>query len=244
MSLKTAPQHGRLGLLGILIFITVVQPLLVLLIVPDARTRFALIAMSLLVVNPLIFFYLRNNWPLKICVINMLVMVIIWFFTLPFFHELSHVAGVYLIGSKPVAYQLIPRFWAGDFTTAWVQSAPVNDWRAPIPGLSPYIKDVLLLIIGFILLKGKRVRNAFWAGFIYVFFCLGSLFDIANNYFQKLLGYVVGNDFYGVSLGWGDAWANIIGLVFTSFAVCVCVWVLMAYQSPNHVRAYKLWEKE
>ena len=86
------------------------------------------------------------------------------------------------------------------------------------------------------------MRNAFWAGFIYTFFCLGSMFDIVNNYFQKLLGYVTGNDFYGVTLGWGDTWSNIIGIAFSSFAVCMSVWAFMVYKSPNNVRKFKLWE--
>ena len=78
---------------------------------------------------------------------------------------------------------------------------------------------------------------------LYMFFsvwvrCLISL----NNYFQKLLGYLTGNDFYGVTLGWGDAWSNIIGITFSSFAICICVWVLMAYKSPNSVKKFKLWE--
>lgn len=242
MGQKTALLKGQLGILGILIFITVVQPLLLFIIVPDVRTRFALIEIGVFVVNPLIVFYLHNNWPRKICIINIVALLIVWFFTLPLFHELSHVVGVYMIGAKPAAYQLFPKFWEGDFTTAWVHFETVNDWRNPIPGLFPYIKDIFLLIVGFIMLKEKKVMNAFWAGFIYTFFCLGSLFDIANNYFQKLLGYVTGNDFYGVSLGWGDAWSNIIGIAFSSFAVCISVWVLMAYKSPNSVRKFKLWE--
>jgi hypothetical protein len=241
---KTVLPRGRLGILGILIFIAVTQPLLMFFIIPDVRTRFALIEMLVFVVIPLIAFYLRNNWPRKIFVTNFMVILIVWFFTLPFFHELSHIVGVYVIGSKPIAYQLIPKFWEGDFTAAWVQSEPINDWRNPIPGLSPYIKDIILLIIGFILLKGKKVNNAFWAGFIYVFFCLGSLFDIANNYFQKLLGYVTGNDFYGVSLGWGEAWSNIIGITFLSFAVYISVRALMVYKSPEGVSKFKLWKNE
>jgi hypothetical protein len=242
MEQKSALRHGQLGILGILIFLTVVQTLILFIVEPDVRTRFALIEICVLVVNPLIVFYLHNNWPRKIVIINIVVLVIVWFVTLPLFHELSHVIGVYAIGSKPTVYQLIPKFWEGDFTTAFVGSEPVNDWRGPIPGLFPYIKDILLLIIGFILLKGKKVNHAFWAGFIYAFFCLGSMFDILNNYFQKLLGYLPGNDFYGVTLGWGDAWSNIIGIVFSIFAVCICVWVLMAYKSPNSVKEFKLWE--
>jgi hypothetical protein len=242
MGEKTILRHGQLGILGILVFLTVVQPLLVFITVPDARTRFALIIMSLFVVNPLIIFYLRNGWPRKIISINIAVLLIGWFFTLPLFHELSHLIGVYAIGSKPIAYQILPKFMKGDFTTAWVRSEPINDWRGPIPGLSPYIKDIFLLIIGFFILKWKKVNNAFWAGFIYVFFCLGSLFDIANNFSQKLLGYVKGNDFYGVSLGWGNGWANRIGITFSSFAIFICISVLVSYKSPNIARKYKLWE--
>ena len=242
MGHETGLGHGRLGILGILIFLMVVNPLIVWVIEPDVRTRFALIGISVFVISPLIVFYLRNNWPRTICIIDIAVIMIVWFFTLPLLHEVSHVIGVFLIGSKPIAYQLVPKFWAGDFTTAWVQSEPVNDWRGPIPGLAPYIKDVLLLIIGFLLLKGERVRNAFWAGFVYVFFCLGSLFDIANNFCQKLFGYVAGNDFFGVSLGWGDAWSNSIGILFSGFALCISIWVLVAYKSPRGVRKFTLWE--
>ncbi len=242
MGQKTALRHGQLGILGTLIFLTVVQPLILFIVTPDARTRFALIEIAVLVVNPLIVFYLRNNWPRKICIVDIVSILIVWFLTLPLLHESSHIIGVYVIGSKPIAYQLFPKFWMGDFTTAWVQSEPVNDWRGPIPGLFPYIKDVFLSIIGFLMLKGKKVSNAFWAGSIYAFFCLGSLFDIANNYFQKLLGYVTGNDFYGVSLGWGDAWSNSIGISFSGFALCISVWVLVAYKSPHGVRKFTLWE--
>ena len=242
MGQKTALRHGQLGILGTLIFLTVVQPLILFFIIPDARTRFALIEIAVFVANPLIVFYLRNNWPRTICIVDIVSILIVWFLTLPLLHESSHIIGVYVIGSKPIAYQLFPRFWVGDFNTAWVQSEPVNDWRGPIPGLFPYIKDVFLSIIGFLMLKGKKVSNAFWAGSIYAFFCLGSLFDIANNYFQKLLGYVTGNDFYGVSLGWGDAWSNSIGIAFSCIAVCMSVWAFLAYKSPNSVREYRLWE--
>lgn len=229
----------QLGILGTIIFCTVVQLLVFFVLVPDVRIRFTLIELLLLVVNPLVIFYLRNNWPRRIWIIYFLIILIIWFFTLPFFHELSHVIGVYMIGEKPTAYQLIPKFWEGDFTTAWVRSDPVNDWRGPIPGMFPYFKDIFLLIIGFIILKIRKVNNVFWTGFIYAFFCLGSMFDIVNNYLQKLFGYVVGNDFYGVSLGWGEIWSNIIGIAFSSLAVFICVWVLVDHR-PNNVSENKL----
>ncbi len=118
MEQKSALRHGQLGILGIFIFLTVVQTLLLFIVEPDMRTRFALIEICVFVINPLIVFYLHNNWPRKIVILNIVVFVIVWFFTLPLFHELSHVIGVYAIGSKPIAYRLIPKFWEGDFTTA------------------------------------------------------------------------------------------------------------------------------
>jgi hypothetical protein len=243
MGQKIAIRNGQLGILGILILITIVQTLILFIVEPDVRTRFTLIEICVFVINPLIVFYLHNNWPQKITILSIVIIVIIWFITLPLFHELSHLIGVYLIGSKPTEYQLIPKYWEGDFHTAAVGSEPVNDWREPIPGLFPYMKDIILLIMGIILLKGEKVRDAFWASFIYAFFCLGSMFDIVNNYCQKVLGYVAGNDYYGVTLGWGDTWSNIIGIVFSSFAVYICIWALIAYKSPNNARKYKLWEK-
>jgi hypothetical protein len=239
---ETTIRHGQLGILGIFILLTALQILFLLFTVPDVRTRIASIEICTLVVSPLILFYLRNNWPKRTFIISIVSIVIVWFFTLPFFHELSHIIGLFAIGSKPIAYQLIPKFREGDFTTAWVRSETVNDWRNPIPGLFPYIKDIFLLILGFIILKGRKVGNAFWAGFIYAFFCLGSMFDIVNNFSQKLLGYVTGNDFYGVTLGWGDAWSNIIGITFSCFAVCMSIWVLFAYTSSNSTRIYLMWE--
>jgi len=77
---KTTLRHGQHGILGILIFITVVQPLLLFIIVPDVRTRFALIEICVFVINPLIVFYLHNNWPRKIVILNIVVLVIVWFF--------------------------------------------------------------------------------------------------------------------------------------------------------------------
>ncbi len=201
--------------------------------VPDLRQRLATIEIFGLVFCPMIIFYLRNNWTPVKWIINIVLISIITIFSYAFIHESSHVIGAYIIGSKPIETHLIPNFWKGEFTTAWIRSEPVNNILiGVIPGLFPYIKDIIFLIIGLVIFKKRRINNSFLAGFVYVFFCLVPLFDIVNNYLIKLIiGRVEGNDFYGVTLGWGDVWSNIIGMTFSIFAIFICIWILIFYKN-------------
>ncbi len=201
--------------------------------VPDLRQRLATIEIFGLVFSPMIIFYLRNNWAPVKWIINIVLISIIVIFSYSVIHEFSHVIGVYIIGSKPLEIHLIPNYWKGEFTTsASVRSEPVSNWLGVIPGLFPYIKDIIFLLLGLLIFKKTRINNSFLAGFIYVFFCLVPLFDIVNNYLIKLvIGRVEGNDFYGVTLGWGDAWSNIIGMTFSIFAIFICMWVPIFYKN-------------
>jgi hypothetical protein len=93
--------------------------------------------------------------------------------------------GIVAVGDKILDYHLVPRLWEGDFdfTIGWVRLQGFNDWRDVIPGLSPYFRDIALLIAGFLILNSKGIRNSSFAGLIYVLFCLSSLYDIVDNYF-------------------------------------------------------------
>jgi hypothetical protein len=200
--------------------------------VPDLRQRLATIEIFGLVFSPMIIFYLRNNWSPVKWIINIVLISIIVIFTYGFIHESSHLIGVYLIGSKPIETHLIPHFWKGEFTTGWIRSETVNDWTGVLPSLFPYIKDIIFLFIGLLIFQKRKINNSFFAGFTYAFLCLAPLFDIVNNYLIKLiLGKVEGNDFYGVTLGWGDTWANIIGMTFSIFAIFTCIWIPIFYKN-------------
>lgn len=226
-------QKKWFKILGVFGFNLVVIWFLLKGFVPDLRQRLATIEIFGLVFSPMIIFYLRNNWlPVK-WIINILLISIITIFSYSFIHEFSHVIGVYVIGSKPIEVHLIPNYWKGEFTSgASVRSEPVNSWLGVIPGLFPYIKDIIFLLLGLLILKKKRINNSFLAGFIYVFFCLVPLFDIVNNFLIKLIiGRVEGNDFYGVTLGWGDVWSNIIGMTFSIFAIFICIWIPIFYKN-------------
>ena len=232
MTTSTNPKNW-FKILGVFSFNLIATWFILKGFVPDLRQRLATIEIFGLVFSPMIIFYLRNNWTPVKWIINIVLISIIVIFSYSFFHESSHVVGVYLIGSKPLEVHLIPKFWEGNFTSgASVRSEPVNSWLGVIPGLFPYIKDIFFLIIGFLILRRKSINNSFIAGFIYAFFCLIPLFDIVNNYLIKLIiGRVDGNDFYGVALGWGNFWSNIIGLTFSSFAIFICIWIPIFYKN-------------
>ena len=232
MNTSTTPKNWY-KILGVFGFNLVAIWFLLQGLVPDLRQRLATIEICGLVLSPMIIFYLRNNWsPLK-WIINIVLIFILIVFSYSFLHESSHVIGVYLIGSKPIEVHLIPKYWEGNFTSgASVGSEPVKSWIGVIPGLFPYIKDIVFLIIGLLIFQKRKMNNSFLAGLTYAILCLVPLFDIVNNYLIKLIvGRLEGNDFYGVTLGWGDVWSNMIGMTFSIFAIFTCIWILIFYKN-------------
>jgi hypothetical protein len=226
------PQRNWYKILGVFGFNLVVIWFLLEMFVPDLRQRLATIEIFGLFVCPMIFFYLRNNWHAKRWIFNFLLISAIMVISYAFIHESSHVVGVYAIGSRPLEIHLIPHFWKGEFTKAWIRSEPVDNVHiGVIPGMFPYFKDIIFLILGLLIFRKAKINNSFLAGLAYAFLCLVPLFDIINNYLIKLiLGKVDGNDFYGAALGWGDVWANAIGVGFSIFAVFVCLRIQIHYK--------------
>jgi len=64
----------------------------------------------LVVVMPLLVLYLKGNWPLRKIIPPLVIIPILWYFTYAPLHELSHAAGIYLVGGKAIGYKLIPSF--------------------------------------------------------------------------------------------------------------------------------------
>jgi hypothetical protein len=204
---------------------------LIIRIEPVLQERLSTIEIVVLFFYPLFIFYLRNDWAVRKWAPYVVVLTIVIVITDPILHESSHVLGLYAIGSKPIGFQLIPKFWHGEFQHGgWVRSDYIAGWRGPIPGLAPYMKDILLLTVGWFIFKRRKINNVFMAGFVFVFFFLSPAFDIINNYSIKLIGNVEGNDFHGASLGWGEFYANSIGILFSIYALSTIIWVLIIYK--------------
>ena len=72
----------------------------------------------LIVVMPLLVLYIKGSWPLRKVIPCIMVIPILWYFTYAPLHELSHAAGIYLVGCKVIVWKLIPRFWLGEFARA------------------------------------------------------------------------------------------------------------------------------
>lgn len=213
-----------LGLCAVNLF---VSWLLLGIIDPDPRHRLSTMEVFACVVMPAILFYLRTDWhPLR-CSASWLGIAVVAVFTYSVLHEGSHVLGLYAMGSAPTEAHLIPRYWKGEFTTgAFVASEPLEGRLGAIPGLAPYIKDVIFALVGAWILHTRKFKSAFLAGLAYAILCLVPLFDVVNNYSILLvLGEVPGNDFYGTALRWGSPWAHAVGIAFSAivFAACTCV---------------------
>ena len=204
-------------------------------IIPDIRGMISTIEILSFIPLPLAVFYIRSNWSKDNWLVNFVVLIILWFFTYSLFHELSHLTVSVMLGRKITEYQLIPKYWEGQFFTgAHVGSEPTNQFRVKfgfLAGLAPYIKDVILLIIGYLILKSQKILNSFLSGLIFLICILSSLFDIANNYSIYIINpNTVGNDFQGTALEIGNIWTNIIGVLFTLFSLFVTFRILMLYR--------------
>lgn len=101
------------------------------------------------VVTPLIFLYLKGNWPLRTIIPCLLSIPILWYLTCSPLHELSHVAGTYLVGGKVIYVKLIPKFLFGEFARAWITPEGITQpWQQLVTSGSAYMLDIVCIIAG------------------------------------------------------------------------------------------------
>jgi hypothetical protein len=141
----------------------------------DVLTTFEILVV---VVAPLLFLYVKGRWPVRATIPSLLVIPVQWYLTYAPQHELSHVAGAYLVGGKVVHIKLIPRFWRGEFGRAWITPEGLSStWQKLIMTASPYLLDVVCIAAGFFLLRRKSFEKPFVAGFLLMLLCLRPTFD-------------------------------------------------------------------
>ena len=151
----------------------------------------------LVVVVPLIILYQRGNWPLRATVPCLVSIPILWYPSYAPIHELSHIAGTYMVGGTVTEYKLIPRFWTGEFGRAWINTQGVSEpWQQLMITASPYILDILCIAASFIVLRRGFSRSPFLIGLVFMLLCLRPAFDFVC----ESMGFVTGNrgDFYAV----------------------------------------------
>jgi len=151
----------------------------------------------LVVVMPLLVLYLKGNWPLRKVIPPLVVIPILWYFTYAPLHELSHAAGIYLVGGKVIEYRLIPPFWLGEFARAWViQSGITQNWQQLTMTAFPYMLDVVCFVVAIVIFRRGFSRNPFFTGLAFMLLCLRPAMDFV---FEPI-GFLSGDrgDFYAL----------------------------------------------
>ena len=145
---------------------------------------YRVIEILVLIVFPLLVFYLRSNWKNKEIYVNVIVLPLIWYLFYAPIHELSHILGCIIVGSKITDYRLFTHFWEGSFGFAYVdvQGGLDVNMNSLIILISPYILDFISIIIGYYILTRYKIKNSFLLGLTFLIFCLRPLYDIVDNY--------------------------------------------------------------
>ena len=165
----------------------------------------------LVVVTPLIVLYRNSTWPLRTTVLCPVSIPPLWYLTYSPLHELSHVAGTYLVGGTVTYIKLIPRFWLGEFARAWITTDGIRDpWQQLISTGSPYILDVVCIASSVFIVRQTVISKSFIVGCTFMLLCLRPAFDFVCEPVAFLLG--DRGDFYSVGqiIGGFDTWLFII----------------------------------
>ena len=151
----------------------------------------------IVVVTPLLVLYLKGNWPLRKVIPALVIIPILWYFTYAPLHELSHVAGVYLVGGKVIDYRLIPRFWLGEFSGAWVTPSGITQsWQQLTMSAFPYLLDIACFVAAIFVFRRQISRNPFFIGLAFMLLCLRPAMDFVFEPIAFLSGNR--NDLYAI----------------------------------------------
>jgi hypothetical protein len=149
----------------------------------------------LVVVMPLLVLYLKGKWSLHKTIPSLVIISILWYFTYVPLHELSHAAGLYLVGGKAIDYKLIPSFWLGEFSGGWVTPSEfTQSWQQLTFSTFPFILDIVCLVVAILVFRRWSSRNPFFIGLAFMLLCLRPAIDFV---FESI----------GFLTGWrGDLW--------------------------------------
>jgi len=186
---------------------------------------FSSIEMAVIIILPLILFFQKLNMKGLLISRNVISLYLIWFSTYALIHELSHLFGTWLTNARVIDYQLIPNFWEGDFKTGYINTEYSSSFQEFVVVILPYLKNVILLIVGYILIEKNIIHSSFMVGLIVVMLVLSPLYDVFNNYFAFVLGSL--NDFNAIGNFTGKLGSHLIGTLLTFFSILINIFVLI-----------------
>ena len=192
----------------------------------------SVIEIALLIMLPLVLFYQRSSWTFKDYALSIVFIYLIWYVTYALLHELSHMLGALIFDKTIYSYKLIPKFWKGDFGVGYVNYDYKSDAKDFVIILLPYLRDLIFMVIGYVLLNKTRIKKPFLIGLVLVLFVLSPLFDISNNYVAYLLGSM--NDFNALKESSNAFVSHLIGISYFAMTAIVSVVILKRHKGyPN-----------
>ncbi|HSD64712.1 MAG TPA: hypothetical protein VLB50_12995 [Ignavibacteriaceae bacterium] len=184
----------------------------------------------LLIAVPVLIFFVRSNWQKLEINVNLILLPFIWYLTYAPIHELSHIIGYSIAGVEVTGYRLMTHFLEGDYGFSKIQTATAlgTDWKSLVILSSPYIFDLIFVLIGFLLFKQIKLRNSFLAGLIFLLFCLRPFYDFVDNYIAVFYSQ---SDITIISRIIGEPITYIFGIVSIGFILLVNLIILGWYKN-------------
>ena len=193
----------------------------------------SVLEIALFIMLPLVLFYQRSIWSYKKYLPSIMFIYLIWYLSYGLFHELMHMLGAWIFDKTIYEIKLIPRFWTGDFGSGYVRYDYKGDSMDFIIIFLPYVRDVILLALGYLLIIRIEAKMPFMIGLIFVIMILSPLFDIGNNYFAYLLGSM--NDFNALRESSSKSVSHLIGISFFMTTALITIHILKRYKNyPEH----------
>jgi hypothetical protein len=150
-----------------------------------------IIEILILVVLPLLLLYLRSNWPIKVIIVNVIILPLIWYVFYAPLHELGHILGCFIVGLEIKDYQLFAHFWEGKFGFAFVdiKDGYGENMNSFVILILPYILDLISIVIGYYLLSRYKIINSFLFGLVFLLFNIRPLYDLVDNFIGYYLNH-------------------------------------------------------
>ncbi len=194
---------------------------------------FTVLEIALLIMLPMVLFYQRSTWTLKQYLPAIIISYFVWYLTYALFHEFMHLLGVWVFDKAIYEIKLVPRFWAGELGSAHIEYDYQADSKDFIIIILPYARDLILSIVGYFLILKTSIKRPLTFGLVLIIMIFSPLFDIANNYFAYLTGYM--NDFNALGESSRMWISHFIGISFILITGFIAIDILRkSKEFPNH----------
>ena len=143
-----------------------------------------IIEILILIVLPPLILFLRSSWPNKEIYFSVIILPLIWYLFYAPIHELGHILGCAIVGAEITNYRLFAHFWEGSFGFAFVdvKNGLGENMSSFIILISPYVIDLISIIIGYYILTRYRIKNSFLLGLTFLIFSVRPLYDLVDNF--------------------------------------------------------------